>query len=571
MKLKIYLFILVHTLIPLFGILFYSQVAAVSINALVLHPIIVCSLYVGLLYISPRRFLVFAVTFSTIFLLLLYLGNIIAAHFWNDLISWSFLSNNYSVIINELKKFPIYIFGILLGLVFLIYKIYSKWLSSLSNFRQHLGTFSVIPLLVMTFYLITYEILQDMSEIWQTEPLFEFVTARHRVSTRSQKITIPQLTEAQAEKLTTHNRPNIILIHGDALRADRLGTYGNPRKTTPFIDSLVAGKGGVKIPYSMSNCSESICGISSVTASSFSYFNHVPNIFKILRNEGYIINFIGTGDLYYAGLDRYLDPVTDNFLRADLNDEYYKHDDRFVLDTLATYPAASTRPNIFYLRMMSTHSLGTHLEKYQRYLPVSKSLLSMLLGGSAQEAHFNDHDNWAVQFDAYLKNIFSILREKNYLDNAIVVIFADHGDAIGERGYYGHYNSIYQEEIHVPIIFWASENINMEVQTNLFATLMDIPSTLLNQLNLPIPENFLGLPLQIKQSKKTAYLYNKKKTIGVLYQKGTQIYKLMASTDTFENPYLFEITSDPDEHSDLNTSHKQMTKKLINSSKLIFP
>ncbi len=569
MKLKIYLFLLLHTLTSLFGLFFYSQVAAVSINAFVLHPIIVCALYVSLLYFSPQRFLVLAVTISTIFFLLLYIGNVIAAHFWNDFISWSFLSNNYSVFINELIKFPIYIYAFLLGLVFLIYRIYSKWLSSLLNFRQNLGILSVIPILVMTFYLITYGMLPDMSEIWQTEPLFEFMTARYKVSTRSQDFTFPELTEAQAEKLANHNRPNIILIHGDALRADRLGTYGNPRETTPFIDSLVASKEGVKIPYSMSNCSESICGISSVTTSSFSYLNHVPNIFEILKNEGYIINFIGTGDLYHAGLDNYLDPVTDNFLRADLNDKYYKHDDRFVLDTLAAYPLSSTRPNLFYLRMMSTHSLGTHLEKYKRYLPVSKSLLSMILGGSAQEAHFNDHDNFTVQFDAYVKNIFSVLREKHYLDNAIVVIFADHADAIGERGHYGHYHSIYQEEIHIPIIFWASENNNMEVKTNLFATLMDIPATLLYELDLPIPENFLGLPLQIKRSEKTAHLSNKKKTIGELYQKGPQIFKLMVSKDTFENLHLFELTSDPGELSDLHASHQQLTKKMINSSQLI--
>lgn len=32
--------------------------------------------------------------------------------------------------------------------------------------------------------------------------------------------------------------PNIIVIVGDTLRADRLGSYGNPRGLTPFIDSI---------------------------------------------------------------------------------------------------------------------------------------------------------------------------------------------------------------------------------------------------------------------------------------------------------------------------------------------
>lgn len=35
-------------------------------------------------------------------------------------------------------------------------------------------------------------------------------------------------------------RPNVLLISVDALRADAVGAYGCPRRTTPFLDSLAA-------------------------------------------------------------------------------------------------------------------------------------------------------------------------------------------------------------------------------------------------------------------------------------------------------------------------------------------
>jgi hypothetical protein len=37
---------------------------------------------------------------------------------------------------------------------------------------------------------------------------------------------------------TADERPSILLISLDTLRADHLGTYGYPRATSPFIDSL---------------------------------------------------------------------------------------------------------------------------------------------------------------------------------------------------------------------------------------------------------------------------------------------------------------------------------------------
>ncbi|MEO1367220.1 MAG: sulfatase-like hydrolase/transferase, partial [Acidobacteriota bacterium] len=37
------------------------------------------------------------------------------------------------------------------------------------------------------------------------------------------------------------DRPHVLLISLDTLRADRLGSYGHTRDTSPFLDSLAAG------------------------------------------------------------------------------------------------------------------------------------------------------------------------------------------------------------------------------------------------------------------------------------------------------------------------------------------
>ncbi|XQW86753.1 sulfatase-like hydrolase/transferase [Thalassotalea piscium] len=566
MKLKVHIFILSHALLALLAMLLYAQTTTLSITVIVIHPLVVCAIYTTLLYCIPRKFRILSVSILTTLLILLYLSNIVAAHYWNGVITWSFLRSNLSVIIAELQKFPIYVFLIFFGGVMLLVKIYRKSLSFQENFRQHFGVLLLTPILVSAFYYSIYEMQEDMSATLQGEPLFEFLNVKQRGATTEQNIIIPKLTLEQTAKLGVKKQPNIILIHGDALRADRLGAYGNPRKTTPFIDNLIYTSAALKISNGLSNCSETICGVASVTASNFSYVGNVENIFTTLRENGYVNNFIGTGDLYHGGLDKYLSPITDNFIRADLNDGYYKHDDKFVLDTLELYPRSSERPQLFYLRMMSSHQLGSHQQKYKQYQPLPNSLFSMpLLGGNSFKTQVNAHDNFAIQFDAYVNNIFSIMSEKGYLDNAIVVIFGDHGDAMGERGYNGHYQNLYQEEIKVPIVIWTSNNIDIGIKNIAFATLMDIPATLLHYLDIPIPKNFLGSPLQIEQREKIAYLDSKRDTVGLLYQRAGHLYKLLLSKNEQNDSHLFELTSDPKEHIDIYEQDKEFTARLINT------
>ena len=48
---------------------------------------------------------------------------------------------------------------------------------------------------------------------------------------------LPSLADAASDR-----QPHILLISVDTLRADRMGSYGYPRKTSPHIDALLAGE-----------------------------------------------------------------------------------------------------------------------------------------------------------------------------------------------------------------------------------------------------------------------------------------------------------------------------------------
>ncbi|MFW6382901.1 MAG: sulfatase-like hydrolase/transferase, partial [Haloferacaceae archaeon] len=53
--------------------------------------------------------------------------------------------------------------------------------------------------------------------------------------------------------------------------------------------------------------------------------------------------------------------------------------------------------------------------------------------------------------DEHLGAFFDALRDRDLLENSIVIVSADHGDAFGEHGYYEHPRYLHEEITHVPL------------------------------------------------------------------------------------------------------------------------
>jgi arylsulfatase A-like enzyme len=79
--------------------------------------------------------------------------------------------------------------------------------------------------------------------------------------------------------------------------------------------------------------------------------------------------------------------------------------------------------------------------------------------------------------------------------DAILVFLSDHGEAFGDHDQpHGHGMTVYQEEIHVPLVFWSPERIT---PATIVApvSLLDIPATLLDLCGLPDLPNAQGVSL----------------------------------------------------------------------------
>lgn len=95
--------------------------------------------------------------------------------------------------------------------------------------------------------------------------------------------------------------------------------------------------------------------------------------------------------------------------------------------------------------------------------------------------------------DAMLGKFLDTLDEHNLLSESIVVIGADHGDAFGEHGHYGHPRRVYEELVHVPLIVKMPDKRSATVDRPVEN--LSIAPTILDAFDIAVPDEFEGSSL----------------------------------------------------------------------------
>lgn len=335
-------------------------------------------------------------------------------------------------------------------------------------------------------------------------------------------------------------RKNIIIIVIDALRSDHLSLFGYKRETSPFLDSLYASGNLRKIDLSLSVAADSFAGINAILRSRI-WFNLGNNNFSLqhlLKDQGYDLNFIVSGDhTNFSGLKSFYGKNSDfnYYLDGSLTNKYSDpNDDRIILEGLENMPPYNTKPSYFHFHLMSVHNLGLRLNKFKVYQPAGTTTFD-------SENYINRYDNGVLQADNYLNKIFSILSEKGYLQNSIVVITGDHGEALGERGKFGHSRNIYTDQILTPILIYDSENV--EYKNTSYATLLDIAPTIVDRIGLPVPDSWEGVSLFSEEDNKQLTYHQQGNHYAIIHSKEDMRYKLLYDSRTGKQE-LYELNRD---------------------------
>jgi arylsulfatase A-like enzyme len=131
-------------------------------------------------------------------------------------------------------------------------------------------------------------------------------------------------------------------------------------------------------------------------------------------------------------------------------------------------------------------------------------------------------------------------------------VTADHGELLGEHGMAGHGTTLYQEELHIPLIVKYPRGEVLPGRSEEYVQLIDVLPTILARLDLPLPPDIQGTSLSHSSHPVVAELY------PLDFIKGAQgdfralfdgDYKFVwRSTDEHQ---LFDLARDPSESRNL--------------------
>ena len=184
------------------------------------------------------------------------------------------------------------------------------------------------------------------------------------------------------------------------------------------------------------------------------------------------------------------------------------------------------------------------------YLPVAghHPYATMSSGPFPERTEIDRYRNALHEADAALGQLQDGLRERNLLDNTLLVLFGDHGEAFGQHsGNYGHTLFIYDENVRVPLIFAAPGLFHEPVRVTRVASLVDASPTILDLLGLSRPAEYQGRSLLEDQSQMA--LFATEYSLGFLGLRDAQwkvIYELESG-----HSWLFDVCVDPDERQNL--------------------
>lgn len=344
---------------------------------------------------------------------------------------------------------------------------------------------------------------------------------------------------------------NIVTIVVDGLRPRNMSLYGYDRKTTPYLDRLNE-EGRLKVANNVrSTCGETSCGHASFFGSRYSH--ELPdNLFTLqeaLMKHGYEINMIISGDHVNFYNMRALYGDVQHYYDGSMAEGYYINDDMLTIDKTKSLPSWNGKPTMFHYHLLSAHVVGKLMEEFTLYEPYENYAGKRF--GPPNQLYTNYYDNGIRQSDHIIEQLLSILESKNYLDNALVIITSDHGEALGEHNLLVHTNSVREEVLHIPLLImpYGYETSILD-NPNQFISILDIAPSILQDLDMPVPGIWSGKAIQ-ESSRKEFTFFQMHYDIGLYdHTDANKLWKYWINKHNGEE-FAYDITNDPKETNNL--------------------
>lgn len=305
-------------------------------------------------------------------------------------------------------------------------------------------------------------------------------------------------------------RPNVLLVIWDTARSDRTSVYGYSRDTTPFLRAYAEHATLYRNAFSASDMtlSSSASLFTGLYASWHgAHFSRVSpygrpldarfrTIAESLRDRGYTTMAVLANCSYLSptyrlnrGFQLYdvrtpvgsdavdheyhlrllLQRILGRFASAGELDRRFRRGDEITDDVLRLANSVKDQGRPFFL-------VANYMDAHQPYIPpapynslfagkdptlnfkelgiLRREVLQSRRAPTAREfAHITSQYDGSLAFlDSEFRRLIDGLKKKGLYDSTLIVLTADHGEALGDRGMMEHAVSVYQDQVHVPLL-----------------------------------------------------------------------------------------------------------------------
>jgi arylsulfatase A-like enzyme len=270
--------------------------------------------------------------------------------------------------------------------------------------------------------------------------------------------------------------PNVVLVVVDALRADVLGSYGSQLGVSPFLDklageSLVFRRAYAAAPWTKPSIGTLLTSLYPYTHQLGARFysdplpDSVPTLQGLLADAGFRTAQVSGNPFSGAlsNLDRGFDRVT---LPAP------------AAATSGTFSITGQDINAAVMPWLAEHARDQFF-LYAHFVDTHPPYATALAGRTVRAAY---------------ENAVRIADRLNVAENTVFIVTADHGEAFGDHGQTGHGQTVYEEEVRVPLIVriprqieqrWGSDPVH----------LADVMPTILELCGVTPPPDLQGRSL----------------------------------------------------------------------------
>ncbi len=404
---------------------------------------------------------------------------------------------------------------------------------------------------------------------------------------------------------------NVVLLAIDAMRADRLGCYGCPRPTTPFLDTLAAG--GVVFENHFTPVVPTQPAFTTIYSGTHPLTHRVvchagpeqpnpriPWLPLLLRAGGVTTVAVDTlydHRSYFArGFEYYINPRRKSeFPGCDVfNAKAFewlrgsRHEPFFLAmhywDPHTPYVPQVEALRLFYDGDPTTTNVGSLDAFYSRpqverwpggWLDRILEIWPQRQGRRVEDVNFVRalYEAEVRQADAGVRRFCETLEHLGLLEDTLLIVTADHGEALGEHDIWFDHHGLYENNLHVPLILHWPRGLPTARRVANMSQHQDLAATILDAAGLPVPDLVEGRSLlsAARGDQTRCHWGHELMACECTWQKKwamrTAEYKLIVSRepDWHDAPpvEVYDLVEDPNEHTNLAGAQAALTRKLL--------